>query len=143
MLRRGADSIADPEERAKFVGWLGHFDGLKTQLTPLENLNFFARYYRGSADTDAALERLGLRRVRELPVQYLSAGQKKRLAFARLLLCGRALWLLDEPLSALDAAGRALVAELIAQHCSSGGIVVAATHDAIGIACRQLRLGAA
>jgi heme exporter protein A len=142
-LKSGAISIADPEERAKFVGWLGHHDGLKTQLTPVENLTFFARFYRSGGKADATLDRLGLRRVRELPVHYLSAGQKKRLAFARLLLCARPLWLLDEPLSALDAAGRSLAAELIAQHCSSGGLVVAATHDPIGTVCRHLRLGAA
>jgi heme exporter protein A len=142
-LKTGADSVADPEERARFVGWLGHHDGLKTQLSSRENLQFFAGYYRCGVNIDAALERLGLRRVRELPVQYLSAGQKKRLAFARLLLCARPLWLLDEPLSALDAAGRALVAELITQHCTGGGLVVAATHDPIGTTCRQLRLGAA
>jgi heme exporter protein A len=135
-------TVSDPEERAKFVGWLGHQDGIKTQLTPAENLSFFARFH-GGGDIAFALNRLGLDRVRDLPVQYLSAGQKKRLAFARLSLINRSLWLLDEPLSSLDAAGRALVAELIAQHCAAGGMVIAATHEPLGVACRHLQLGAA
>ena len=77
----------------------------------------------------------------ELPGQYLSAGQKRRLALARLQLCARPLWLLDEPLAALDAAGKKLVAETIAAHCASGGIVVAATHEPLGAECETLMLG--
>jgi heme exporter protein A len=139
----GGRAIADPEERAKFVGWLGHHDGLKPQLTPAENIEFFARFFRGDTGVDETLHRMGLKRVRDLPVQYLSAGQKKRVAFARLLTSARPLWLLDEPLSALDAAGRSLVAALIAKHCGSGGIVIAATHESLGVTCRRLTLGAA
>ena len=136
------ESVTDPEERARFVGWFGHQDGIKPQLTPAENLAFFARYY-AHGDIEYALDHMGLRRVRDLAVQYLSAGQKKRVAFARLMLSGRPLWLLDEPLSSLDAAGRVLAADLIKQHCSAGGIVVAATHEPLGVPCRQLLLGAA
>jgi len=136
------DVISDAEERGRFVGWFGHQDGIKPQLTPAENLAFFARYY-AHGDMEHALNHMGLRRVRDLAVQYLSAGQKKRVALARLMLSGRPLWLLDEPLSTLDAAGRALAAELIKQHCSAGGIVVAATHEPLGVPCRQLQLGSA
>ena len=136
------DVISDAEERGRFVGWFGHQDGIKPQLTPAENLAFFARYY-AHGDIEHALDHMGLRRVRDLGVQYLSAGQKKRVAFARLMLSGRPLWLLDEPLSSLDAAGRALAAELIRQHCSAGGIAVAATHEPLGVPCRQVLLGPA
>jgi heme exporter protein A len=142
-IRNGAgDVITDPEERGRFVGWFGHQDGIKPQLTPAENLAFFARYY-AHGDTEHALNHMGLRRVRDLAVQYLSAGQKKRVAFARLMVSGRPLWLLDEPLSSLDAAGRTLAADLIKQHCGKGGIAVAATHEPLGVPCRQLLLGAA
>jgi heme exporter protein A len=129
MRSDAGDVINDPEERGRFVGWFGHQDGIKPQLTPAENLAFFARYY-AHGDVEHA-------------VQYLSAGQKKRVAFARLMMSGRPLWLLDEPLSSLDAAGRKLAAELIMQHCSAGGIAVAATHEPLGVPCRQLLLGAA
>jgi len=135
-------TVCDPEERAQFIVWLGHQDGIKPQLTPAENLSFFARYY-GHGDMEQAIDRLGLHRVRDLPVQYLSAGQKKRVSFARLTLIGRPLWLLDEPLSSLDAAGRTLAAELIAQHCEGGGTVIAATHEPLGVPCRHLQLGSA
>jgi heme exporter protein A len=137
----GAD-IADPEERARFIGWLGHQDGIKPQLTSFDNLRFFTKYLR-HGDAEEALGRMGLHRVRDLPVQYLSAGQKKRLALARLMASGRPLWLIDEPLSSLDAQGRSLASELVAEHCKQGGMVVAATHDPLGVPCRRLTLGGA
>ena len=91
-----------------------------------------ASVWRRGRRSRRSLERVGLARQRELPCRYLSAGQKKRLGLARLIVSGRGLWLLDEPFAALDSAGRALAAELMRAHCSSGGIVVAATHDALG-----------
>lgn len=141
-FRCDSETITDPEERMRYVGWLGHQDGIKPQLTPFETLQFFASYFGGS-DIEGALTRFGLKRVRDLPAQHLSAGQKKRLAFARLSLSERPLWLLDEPLSALDAAGRAQAAEVLARHCADGGIVIAATHEPLGIPCRHLQLGTA
>jgi heme exporter protein A len=133
--------IQSGEERGRHIGWLGHQDGAKPQLTPREALRFFARYY-GSADgVDDALAQTGLTRVRDLPVQYLSAGQKKRLALARLSLSARALWLLDEPLASLDKTGKALVAELVRNHCKGGGLAIAATHESLGLDCARLALG--
>ncbi len=85
---------------------------------------------------------VGLARAADLPGQYLSAGQKKRLALARLKLSGRPLWLMDEPLAALDAAGKVLAAGMIAAHCAGGGIAVVATHEALGLDCVRLALGA-
>ena len=133
--------VATGEERAKYVGWLGHQDGLKAQLTPAEALGFFKRYYDGAAAVEDALAKVALMRIRDLPIQYLSAGQKRRLALARLILAARPLWLLDEPLSALDRSGKALASELMAAHCREGGIVVAATHESLNIHCARLSLG--
>jgi heme exporter protein A len=137
----GADRIEDGEERGKYIGWLGHQDAAKSQLTPAEMLRAHAALYGGIADTRRVLERVGLARLSDLPCQYLSAGQKKRLALARLLLCKRAIWLLDEPLASLDEPGRRLVAEVIAEYGAGGGIVIAATHEPLGIVCGRLRLG--
>ncbi len=133
--------VDDPEERGKLMGWLGHHDAAKSQLTPTEMLRSYAGLYGNLADVAASLDRVGLTRLSELPCQYLSAGQKKRLALARLLICGRAIWLMDEPLAALDEAGKRLAAELIGEHGASGGATIAATHEPLGVASDQVRLG--
>jgi len=129
------------EERARYMGWLGHQDGAKPQMTPQEALDFHANFYGNTVDVGVALKTVGLARVRELPVQFLSAGQKRRLALARLSLSARPIWLLDEPLAALDAAGKSLVNEMIVTHCRAGGLVVAATHEPLGLDCAHVNLG--
>ena len=140
VLVRTADHDSDDaEERGRLVGWLGHLDGLKPQLTVTEQLSFFARLYGRQADP-AALETVGLARQADLPCRYLSAGQRRRLALARLLTSQRPLWLLDEPFAALDAAGQGLVARLMLRHCGSGGIIIAATHDPLGLGNESLKL---
>jgi heme exporter protein A len=138
---QGGDYIDGNEERARYIGWLGHQDGAKPQMTPLEVLGFHTHFYGCTSDVGAALKTVGLARVRELPVQFLSAGQKRRLALARLSLSERPIWLLDEPLAALDAAGKSLVNEMIATHCRAGGLAVAATHEPLGLDCVRLNLG--
>jgi heme exporter protein A len=138
-----AGAVRDGEERGHHVGWLGHQDGIKPQMNAGEQLEFFARLYGAKDAVAPVLERVGLARQREFPCRYLSAGQKKRLGLARLMLSGRPLWLLDEPFAALDSAGRALAADLMRGHCATGGIVVAATHDPLGLDARLLRLEAA
>ena len=130
--------VSDGEERGKHVGWLGHQDGAKPQLTPRETLAFTAALYGTKVST--ALDAVGLSRTSDLPCQYLSAGQKKRLALARLKLSARPLWLLDEPLAALDAAGKALLQAMIAEHCAGGGLVIAATHEPLGLDGQRLVL---
>jgi heme exporter protein A len=131
----------DREERGKFVGWLGHHDGAKPQLTPAESLRFFARLYGAAADAvPSLLELVGLARAADLPCQYLSAGQKRRLALARLKLCGRPLWLLDEPLASLDTSGKSLLLGLLREHLSAGGLAVIATHDPLGLPVTRLQL---
>jgi heme exporter protein A len=135
--------IEDGEERGRLAGWLGHQDGIKPQLSPRETLAFFAALYRAAANVEELLQSVGLSRAGDLPCQYLSAGQKKRLALARLKLSARPLWLLDEPLAALDAQGKALLRDMIAAQCAAGGIVLAATHEPLGMDCARLALGAA
>jgi heme exporter protein A len=130
----------DGEERGKQVGWLGHQDGLKPQLTVREQLSFFAALYRGQGDPDTALDEVGLGRQKDFPCRFLSAGQKRRLALARLMLSGRPLWLLDEPLAALDSEGEALMRRRMARHCEEGGLLIAATHTPLGFAMPALRL---
>jgi heme exporter protein A len=140
ILQSDGGEIVDAEARGARAGWLGHQDGAKPQMTPSEILSFFARTWSRSADVARRLSEVGLSRVRDLPVHYLSAGQKRRLALARLILSERPLWLLDEPLSALDQAGRTLAAGLIEAHRRAGGIIVAATHEPLGLDCRRVVL---
>lgn len=139
LVKTAASESDDAEERGRLVGWLGHLDGLKPQLTVHEQLGFFAPLYGQPVDP-AVLEQVGLARQAELPCRYLSAGQRRRLALARLLVSRRPLWLLDEPFAALDVAGQALVAQLMARHCGEGGIIIAATHDPLGLGNESLKL---
>jgi heme exporter protein A len=139
----GGEMESDADERARKVAWLGHADAAKPQLTPREVLTFFAGLYGTRADIDAALAAVGLAKIAGLACGYLSAGQKKRLALARLKVAERPIWLLDEPLSSLDADGRKRALGLINDHVTFGGIVIAATHEPLGVAGRRLVLGAA
>jgi heme exporter protein A len=142
-LSAGGKTIGEPEERGRFVGWLGHHDALKASFTVSEQLAFFGKLYGRPLRPEerlALLDEVGLTRQAELPCRYLSAGQRRRLALARLLLTARPLWLLDEPFAALDTAGKALVGRLIARHCGQGGIVLAATHEPLGLGNESLKL---
>jgi heme exporter protein A len=133
--------IDDREERSKFVGWVGHLDAAKPQLTPKESLAFFAQLYGAASDAVLPLlELVGLSRIGGLPCQYLSAGQKRRLALARLKLCGRPLWLLDEPTASLDTQGKSLLLDLVRDHLSAGGLAVVATHDPLDLDAERLHL---
>ena len=121
---------------------LGHLDGLKSGRSAREELDFQVSWTGGSgAGARAGAERLGLSPLLDLPVRALSAGQRRRLALARLLAAPRALWLLDEPLSPLDAHWRSEFGLLMAAHLREGGLIVAASHDALPIPARQLALG--
>jgi heme exporter protein A len=136
----GAGDVGDAEERGKLIGWFGHQDAAKSQLTPREALGFFAGLYGANAPDHGAMAELGLARVADLPCQYLSAGQKKRLALARLKLCARPIWLLDEPLASLDAEGRELLTRMIGAHRAEGGFAIAATHEPIAGATGSVKL---
>jgi heme exporter protein A len=147
LVRPVAGTLAlegfDPElsvpEQAHY---LGHLDALKPALTVAENLDFWIRALGGTAglSLEAALDHVALGRLAELPAQYLSAGQRRRLALARLLVVHRPLWLLDEPTTALDVASQARLFELIAAHLAAGGLVMAATHQPLPVATTELKL---
>jgi len=139
-LQIDGGKISDPEQRGDFVGWLGHQDAVKPQMSVREVLQFYAALYGSGGAIDSALDAAGLTRLSDLPGQYLSAGQKKRVSLARLLVCKRPLWLMDEPLASLDTAGKKIAAGLIEAHCAAGGIAVVATHEALGIDCERLAL---
>lgn len=117
------------------LAYLGHHDPVKPVLTVAENLAFWADMRGGPREAvAAALERIGIAQLADVPGRFLSAGQKRRLNLARILLSGSPLWLLDEPLTALDQASAAAFREATRDHCSGGGMAVVATHVEFGLA---------
>ena len=137
----GGDDEKSLAEQAHVVG---HGNAVKTAFSVRENLMFWAEY-DGVDDVEAritaALAGFGLTDLSEFPAAYLSAGQKRRLGLARLLVTERPIWLLDEPTSSLDAASSELVTKAINAHTSNGGIAIAATHLPLGLdRARDLRL---
>jgi heme exporter protein A len=139
-LEGAADDVSVGEQSH----YVGHANAVKAGLTVRENAAFWARFLGGDgAGVETALERVRLDDIAEVPAGYLSAGQKRRLGLARLLLARRPLWLLDEPTVSLDAISRDLLAELMQAHVGGGGILVAATHVPLGIgSVRSLELAA-
>lgn len=129
---------------AESLHLVGHRDGLKGSLSVAENLCFAADLLGNPSLAPAdALARVALPGAASLPVAYLSAGQRRRVALARLLVARRPLWLLDEPLTALDGTSQALLAGIMAEHLAGGGLILAATHAPLPVdGARELRLGA-
>lgn len=134
----------DPED-GPALHYCGHRNGVRPRLGVAETLDFWIAINGGHGiSRDEALAKVGLTRATRLDAGYLSAGQQRRLALARLLVSPRPLWLLDEPTAALDADGQALVAGLIGDHLALGGIAIIATHDDIPVpGLTTLTLGAA
>jgi heme exporter protein A len=130
---------------AEQAHYVGHRDALKPALSVQENLEFWYAFLGGrDASAASALVTVGLGGLASLPAGYLSAGQRRRLALARLIAAPRPIWLLDEPTAALDSAGQQRLGELMRTHLTGGGIIVAATHGPLGLdGARELRLGAA
>ena len=122
---------ADEQYRGKLL-FLGHQGALKEELTALENLQFAAAL-DGAAlpepEAIAALHRFGLKGREELPVRFLSAGQKRRVLLARLLTRKASLWVLDEPFTALDVKAVDLLADLIREHLAGGGMAILTSHQ--------------
>ena len=118
----------DPDDLA----YAAHADGLKGALSVAENLGFWARIF-GQGAIDPALSAMNLETLRDRPAASLSAGQKRRLGLARLIVTGRRLWVLDEPTVSLDAASVALFAEVVRRHLASGGAALMATHIDLGL----------
>ena len=119
------------------AAYAGHADGLKGTLSVAENLTFWAGLFQGPG-IDAALEAFDLLSLRDRAAQSLSAGQKRRLGLARLLVTGRPLWLLDEPTVSLDAASVQMFADAVRRHLQTGGAAVIATHIDLGLEGRVL-----
>lgn len=126
----------DREAHAGRVHYVGHHDAVKPVLSVVENLRFWARLHEpagAESRVDSALERLGLLRLAEVPGKLLSAGQKRRLNLARLLAAPAPLWLLDEPITALDRASIAELESIFAEHRQAGGALVVSTHADIAL----------
>lgn len=125
--------------------YLGHQNAMKPTLSVAENLAFWQEFCGAAASgVEEALEAVGLGGIGHLPFGYLSTGQRRRTAIARLLVSHRPLWLLDEPTSGLDKASEARFAQLMEAHCHSGGIVIAATHLPLGLEqAQELGMGEA
>ncbi len=125
--------IDDPEAHAAHLRFITHLDAIKPAFTVTENLGFWMSLWRGRVD-DANLARavaaFDLTRLAAFPARLLSAGQRHRLALARLLVAPAPLWLLDEPGNALDAPSRESLARAIAAHRAQGGMVIVASHEA-------------
>lgn len=148
LLPATAGSIAiDPlpeGPRGSLMHYLGHREGLKSALSVRENIAFW-RATSGATGLSPldALDRVRLGHLIDTPAAYLSAGQRRRVAIARLLAVKRPIWILDEPTSALDAQSEIELGEIIAEHIAEDGIVLAATHLKMPVPATQtLRMGA-
>jgi len=152
LLRVLAGLLPDPDGRVAMEGYnceatreachyLGHRNGMKHALSVAENLTFWQSFMlSGNEGREAPLghvgeatEAVGLAGLEHLPFGYLSAGQQRRMAMARLLLAYRPLWILDEPTAALDTGSMALFAGLVSGHLESGGMAIVATHQSLGL----------
>jgi heme exporter protein A len=141
---RSAEGEAHAEDaRSRGLHLVGHQDGLKSGHTAWEELRFQVEWTGGDlSSAEAACERLDLKRLRGLEVRKLSAGQRRRLALARLLASPRSLWLLDEPLAPLDAERRETFGALMGEHLNGGGLIIAAVHDPLPLPARAIEIGA-
>lgn len=121
------------------LAYAGHADGIKAMLTVTENLTFWAGVF-GVSDINDALKAFDLEPLSDRMAGTLSAGQKRRLGLARLMVTGRPVWMLDEPTVSLDAASTALFAEAVRAHCARGGAALMATHIDLGLEATALDL---
>ncbi len=148
VLWNGEEALADLPLHARRVAYLGHLDAVKSGLTAAENLAFAATAAGGRAAVSrrervrAALADFALEELADLPSRMLSAGQRRRLALARVALSPAPLWLLDEPTLGLDAASLEQAGTVFARHRAEGGMIVAATHVALPLpGASELHLG--
>jgi heme exporter protein A len=142
------EGAGEDDERPEHLHFVGHLHGIKAHLSVAENLAFWAGYLSEKssirASLGAALDRFGLGGLDDIPAGYLSAGQKRRLALARLAVAKRPLWLLDEPTVSLDASAVDRLIAAINEHIAGGGLAVVATHAALKLdSVREMRLGLA
>ena len=131
LLWDGADASDDTQAHRARIGYAGHLDGLKAALTVAENLRFWAQLNglgEWAREVEAALTRLRIERLADVPARLLSAGQRRRVNLARATMGGARVWLLDEPTVGLDTEAIAALEAAIAAQRAAGGIVVAASH---------------
>ncbi|MCW5710102.1 heme ABC exporter ATP-binding protein CcmA [Shinella sp.] len=140
-------AAAHPVERVgEAAHYLGHRNAMKRELTVEENLAFWKAFFGDFAggrgmSVDAAVEAVGLGGIAHLPFGYLSAGQQRRMAMAKLLVAWRPVWILDEPTAALDIAAEEMFSGLVMAHLARGGLAIAATHQPLGLTgARELRM---
>jgi heme exporter protein A len=127
------DAINDSQYYAD-MAYVGHLDGVKKELTVLENLKVSLALGRaGQYSIEQALTKVHLTDYDDVLVQALSAGQKRRLSLARLLITQNILWILDEPFTSLDKQGIALIETLMSEHCANGGMIVLTSHHDIDL----------
>ena len=132
MRWQGANIRSLGEEYFTFATYLGHRHGIKDELTAVENLrisNALNGIEISEPRARSVLATMGLGGRESLPARLLSEGQRRRVALARLIVCGTTLWLLDEVLTSLDKAAIALIRSLIEEHLANGGIAIVATHQ--------------
>ncbi|MGV2122471.1 heme ABC exporter ATP-binding protein CcmA [Agrobacterium vitis] len=128
----------EPRPPREVSHYLGHRNGMKAELTVAENLEFW-KAFLGQAQSgsgisiEEAADQVGLGGITHLPYGYLSAGQQRRFAMARLLVSYRPIWILDEPTAALDVKADEMFSSLIRAHLAQGGMVLAATHQPLGL----------
>lgn len=128
LLWAGAPVRDDPAAHRERIAYLGHQEALKPMLTAAENVRFWAGL-RGRADAaQQALATMALSDLADLPARFLSSGQRRRTALARIIASGAPLWLLDEPTVGLDTKSIGALEQALAGHLAAGGLVVAATH---------------
>lgn len=118
----GEDALEDLPSHAARIAWLGHLDAVKLALTSREHV-----------ERPDALAALGLASYADLPAKFLSAGQKRRLALARVIASGAPLWLLDEPTNGLDIISIAMLEAVLAKHIAGGGMIIASTHTPLDL----------
>lgn len=121
------------------IAYASHADGVKPTLTVEENLRFWAQVF-GTASVEAALDEMNLRNLARRPAHTLSAGQKRRLGLARMLVTGREIWVMDEPTISLDRESTALFAGVVQAHLAKGGAAIIATHIDLGFEADVLQL---
>ena len=144
---RGRDLPPGAPELRADIQYVGHAGGVKLDLTARENLDVAVALSARTTGTtlDSALARLEIARFDDTPARILSAGQRQRVALARLLICAGALWVLDEPFTALDAHGVAIIDTMLREHLEAGGAAMIASHHPValtGVTPRLVRIGA-
>ncbi|MES5100825.1 heme ABC exporter ATP-binding protein CcmA [Agrobacterium sp. BA1120] len=141
-IKIAGEGIENGTHASEASHYLGHKNAMKQELTVFENLDFWKDFlgdfnHGPSMGIEEAAETVGLSGITHLPFGYLSAGQQRRFAMAKLLVAWRPIWILDEPTAALDASADVMFTGLVESHLAKGGIVMAATHQSLGLGNAQ------